>query len=439
MIGFKKTLLVLGDVGVLYLSLALTLIIRYPLDTFNLHLGDHVYPFSLIFILWLFVFYLSDLYREHGGGVNLLKRLSGTVLISGLVSVIAFYLFGQFFELTPKVNLAIFSIVFLVLDYLWRILIINIFTAGAVKILLLGDAPLLDEIEKYLAENPQAGYQVSEHIRNTEKIDAIFLSEVIKEKKIGAVIIQPSITKDFSGLKAVFRLLPLEVNLENARDFYELLFEKVPLRDLDENWFIEKIPTRRPFYDASKRLVDVLLSAILGIVFLPFGIIFAILVKATTPGPAILKQERVGKNDNVLSLYKFRTMTTWRGGNDGTPAWTEENDSRITSFGKFLRFTHLDEIPQLWNILRGDISFTGPRPERVELAEKFKKFPYYEIRHIIKPGLSGWAQIKYKPSASLEEAYEKLRYDIYYVKNRSFFLDFVIILRTIRYVFTSHR
>jgi len=124
--------------------------------------------------------------------------------------------------------------------------------------------------------------------------------------------------------------------------------------------------------------------------------------------------------------------------NSGGPLWTENRDPRLTPIGKILRFTHLDEIPQFWNILKGDLSFTGPRPERVELVEQYKNFPYYEIRHIIKPGLSGWAQINYKPSASLEEAYEKLCYDIYYIKNRSFFLDAMIILKTIRYIFTSY-
>jgi lipopolysaccharide/colanic/teichoic acid biosynthesis glycosyltransferase len=130
-------------------------------------------------------------------------------------------------------------------------------------------------------------------------------------------------------------------------------------------------------------------------------------------------------------------MRTWLGGKDGTPAWTETNDPRITPFGKFLRATHADEWPQLWNILRGSISFTGPRAERVELTDQYKQFPYYGIRHIVVPGLTGWAQINYRPSASLEEAREKLNYDIYYVKNRSFLLDLAIILKTVKYIFVQ--
>jgi len=434
--GLKKTALFTGDVATLYLALVATIFIRYPSADFAYYFNSHVYPFSLIFILWLAVFFLSDLYqfREYGNKTILFKRLAGAVILSGTASAIAFYLFGQFFELTPKVNLLIFSVIFFVLNYFWRILITNIFTSGAAKVLILGDAPILDEIGNYLAKNGHTGYQVAEHIKDLKGKSATAIEAVIKDKKISTVVIQPNLAEDFSTLETVFHLLPVEVNLVNAWDFYEIIFEKVPLKDLKENWFIEKISTRRILYDGFKRVFDITLSAILGIILLPFGLIFALIIRATSPGRAVFKQERAGKNGKVLILYKLRTMYA---GNDG-PLWTEEKDKRITPFGKILRFSHMDEIPQLWNIFRGDISFTGPRPERVELAETFKKFPYYEIRHIIKPGLSGWAQINYKPSASMEEAYEKLCYDIYYVKNRSVILDLIIVLKTIKYLFISH-
>ncbi len=428
--------LFVGDVATLYLALIATILIRYPAADFGYYFRSHVYPFSLIFILWLVIFFLSDFYQyqEYGSKTILFKRMLGAVLLSGATSAIAFYLFGQFFELTPKVNLLIFSAIFLVLNYFWRILITNIFTSGAVKVLILGDAPLLDEIGSYITKNAHAGYQVAGHIKNLKEKDAAALEEVIKDKKISTVVIQPNLAEDFSTLQTIFHLLPVEVNLVNAWDFYEIIFEKVPLKDLKENWFIEKISTRRIFYDAFKRVLDLILSIVLGVILLPFGIIFALIIRVTSPGPAIFRQERAGKNGKILTLYKLRTMYD---GNQG-PLWTEEKDKRITAFGKLLRFSHMDEIPQLWNIVKGDISFTGPRPERVELAETFKKFPYYEIRHVIKPGLSGWAQINYKPSASMEEAYEKLCYDIYYVKNRSVILDLIIILKTIKYLFVSH-
>ncbi|MBM4388621.1 MAG: sugar transferase, partial [Deltaproteobacteria bacterium] len=151
-------------------------------------------------------------------------------------------------------------------------------------------------------------------------------------------------------------------------------------------------------------------------------------------GGPFYRAERVGKGGRAFILNKFRTM---RDGGSG-PLWTEKNDARITPIGRFLRATHLDELPQLWNIIRGDISFTGPRPENAGLVREYEKFSHYGMRHVVKPGLTGWAQINYKPSASLEEAYEKLKYDLYYVKNRSLVLDLLIILKTVKYLFMNH-
>lgn len=435
--GLRKIVLFLGDIGALYLALVLMLIIRYSVADLNLHLKDHLHPFSLIFILWLAVFYLSDLYqqKDHGSNLTLLKRVAGAVLLSGIASVIVFYLFGQFFELTPKINLLIFSGVLIVLDCLWRILAAKIFAAGAAKILILGDAPLLKKIESYLKENPRTGYQIAEHVKNLEEENHDALVKTIKEKKVTTVVIQPGFAKDFSNLKKIFQLLPLEVNLVNAWDFYEMLFEKIPLNDLEESWFIENISTHRPFYDAFKRFADILISIILGVIFLPFGLIFAAAIKINSAGPAIFKQSRIGKNGRAFTLYKFRIMVA---NHSGSP-WTAKNDDRLTFVGKILNYTHLNEIPQLFNILKGDMSFIGPRPESSDLVKVYHQLPYYDLRHIIKPGVSGWAQINYKPSTSLEEAYEKLCYDIFYVKNRSLFLDAVIIFKTIKYIFTSLR
>lgn len=434
--GLRKFTLLVGDVIALYLALIATILIRYPAADFGTYFGNHLRPFSIIFALWVVIFYLSDFYqfKEFGDHLTLFKRLTRTVLLSGVTSVTAFYLFGQFFELTPKVNLLIFSGVFLLLNYLFRILITNIFTAGAIKTLVLGDMPLLNEIESYILANPQAGYLVAERIKNLKETDETALSRIIKDKKINTVVIQSNLASDFSTLRTVFRLLPMEINIVNAWDFYETVFEKVPLKDLEENWFIEKVSTHRPFYDALKRLADVLLSLILGIIFLLFGLLFTLAIKINSAGPAIFKHGRIGKNGRVFTLYKFRIMIA---NHSGVP-WTSENDDRLTFVGKFLNRTHLNEVPQLWNILKGDMSFIGPRPESRDLVNIYKQLPYYDLRHIVKPGLSGWAQINYKPSASLEEAYEKLCYDIYYIKNRSFFLDFIIIFKTIKYLFTSY-
>jgi lipopolysaccharide/colanic/teichoic acid biosynthesis glycosyltransferase len=180
-------------------------------------------------------------------------------------------------------------------------------------------------------------------------------------------------------------------------------------------------------------MADFLFGVIFFVIFSPIMFLNACLIKLTSPGPILYSQKRMGQNGRSFILHKFRTMRQEEGG----ALWTTENDHRITFVGKILRASHLDELPQLWNIIRGDISFIGPRAERLELAEYYSQLPYYEIRHIIKPGFTGWAQVNYRPSASLEEALEKLKYDIYYIKNRSLLLDLLIIIRTIRLFFSS--
>lgn len=430
----KKLFLLIGDIVALYASLAITILIRYGQFSFGRQFNVHAAPFSVIFIIWLVVIYISDLYRYQTFQTNakLFGRFIKAVALAGALSAISFYLFYNFFELTPKTNLLIFSIASLALLYAVRTIFIGVFTSGAVKITILGSSPLIVETVKYIKSNKHSGYAV---VGWTERPTEKSIDEIARARETDMIVIQPSLMKDFANRKALYQLLPLEVGIINFPDFYEMLFEKIPLSELHEEWFIKNVTARKPFYDALKRALDLALGIVGAVVSSPFALLIAIGIKLTSAGPILYKQERVGKGGALFTLYKFRSM---RSGNNG-PLWTTENDSRITAFGRFIRFTHLDEIPQLINIIRSDISVAGPRPERVELAKQYEELPHYEMRHIIKPGLTGWAQINYRPSASLEEAYEKLRYDIYYIKNRSIFLDLLIALKTIRYLVTSSR
>lgn len=431
----KKLFLFLGDAALLYGALALTLLIRYPSAAFNIRWHDHLLPFSALFIVWLLVFWLLDFYRErpfvnYNALANRVMSATGVALLS---SIVLFYLFQDFFRLTPKTNLFVFTAIITLAEYLFRSVFLALAKFRPEPAVVIGSSPEIRELVEYLKHHAHAGYSTAawfetldeEHLRN--------LKETVHREHAHTLIIQPSLTKDPAAIRALYDLLPLGINIVNLTDFYELVFERVPLDELEEGWFIEHVTTRRPVYDKAKRVIDFILSTLFFLILLPLTVLIALLVKLTSRGPAVFRQKRYGKNDKVFELYKFRTM---HHGENGA-LWTEKNDSRITALGRILRFTHLDEIPQLWNIMRGDISFTGPRPERVELADQYRQFPYYNIRHVVKPGLTGWAQINYKPSASLEEGKEKLKYDIYYVQNRSFLLDMAIILKTVKYIFTS--
>jgi sugar transferase (PEP-CTERM system associated) len=221
----------------------------------------------------------------------------------------------------------------------------------------------------------------------------------------------------------------------DAPTFYELAMGKLMLESITPSWFIFSSGFRRTnIFSIFKRAIDIVLSCIGLLLTLPFFPLIALAIKLDSPGPVFFRQERVSMREKLFVLYKFRTMG--QDAEKGTGAiWAEKNDPRVTTLGRFFRGSRIDEIPQLINVLKGDMSFVGPRPERPEFVEKLKLvIPYYSKRHLIKPGLTGWAQVRYPYGASVEDAFEKLRYDLYYIKNICPFLDTLIFFETIKVV-----
>lgn len=441
MIRIKNFIVLVGDIVFLYGALFSTLIVRYGLTSFKEPLVNHLKPFSLIFIIWIVIFYLADLYKEKHLKISLatIQVFILTIIINVVGSVILFYLFPSFFKLTPKTNLAIFALIFGILDLSWRFILVKIYISGGWRnrLLVIGNSPVIDEVINYLKNNPQIDYDIVAQIRKhpgqkTEKD----INQIIARDKINTIIIQTHLKKDPEIVKVIYRLLSSEITIMDFITFYEMIFQKLLLEELEESWFIEKIITKRHLFNFPKRLIDLILAFIFGTISFPIGIIAAVLIKIISPGPVIYKQKRIGKNEKEFTLYKFRTMRVDAEKNGAQ--WATKDDPRVTPIGRFLRRTHLDELPQLLNILKGDISFVGPRPERPEFVSQLKeKIPYYEIRHLIKPGFTGWAQINYRYGASIEDAYEKLQYDIYYLKNRSLILDILIFLKTARSLFIT--
>jgi len=212
-------------------------------------------------------------------------------------------------------------------------------------------------------------------------------------------------------------------------------YQKIDLNSLDEEKIEDIKKPRSKIYLISKRIFD-LFFAVFG--FMIFAVTFpfiAILIKVTSPGPIFFIQERVGKDGRVFKNYKYRSMHH-NPKKEENKLWREKDKNEITSFGRFLRYTHLDELPQIINILKGDISFVGPRPEWKVLAEMYEKeIPFYNLRYLVNPGFTGWAQINYQASTSIEQAKEKLEYDLYYIKNRNFWFDVSIFLRSLKKIF----
>lgn len=243
---------------------------------------------------------------------------------------------------------------------------------------------------------------------------------------------------DRRGMMPVRELLELRlrnVKVEEAASLLERINGKIEIDDLSPSWLIFsegfRLNTTLLF---ARRLVSIGVSLLLLILVLPLIPIIMLAVRMSSPGPILYRQKRVGRNGRVFNCYKFRTMRADAEADTG-PTWAGDDDPRITRVGRFLRTTRLDEIPQLFNVLRGDMGFVGPRPERPEFVEWLsREIPYYNLRHIVRPGITGWAQVCYEYGASLEQAKEKLKYDLYYIKHISLAFDLYIMFTTIKIV-----
>lgn len=438
----KITAILLGDVAIFYASLFLSLLVRYKgaqegaLQSF---MRQHIGPFSFILALWLLVFYLFELYREKNFKPDLttLSLFVKALLTSIAIAIGVFYFFFPVFGISPKTNLLIFAALFAVLDYAFRLVLGKLFVRRGMRnnVLFIGDSPEMNNTIRFIKDNPQIGYAVSRVI--TEE-DGGFdrVKDVIWRSNVNTLVIQSNIIKKSSTAKIVYQLLPMGVRIYDFVDFYEQTFKQIPLKEIEENWFIEHIRPMGPLYVFMRDILERIEAVVFLIVLSPIMLLAALAIKVSSRGPIIYKQERLGKNEVPFFIYKFRSMRV--DAEKHGAQWSKPGDDRVTKVGRVLRATHIDEFPQLFNVLRGEVSFVGPRPERPEfVADLKKKVPYYEVRHLVKPGITGWAQIGYRYGSSVEDAYRKLEFDIYYLKNMSFVLDILIILKTIKTIFVN--
>jgi sugar transferase (PEP-CTERM system associated) len=227
------------------------------------------------------------------------------------------------------------------------------------------------------------------------------------------------------------------VRIEDTGTIYERLTGKILLEDLKPSWLIFSDGFRATrLTRAAKRAIDISLSLVGVVLGGPLMALTALAVRLESDGPVLYKQERVGEHGREFTLFKFRSMRV--DAEQGTPIWARDQDDRVTGVGRFIRLTRLDELPQLWNVLRGDMSFVGPRPERPFFVEQLAaQIPFYRQRHAVKPGVTGWAQVKYRYGASIEDAREKLRYDLYYIKHMSIVFDLTIVFDTVKVILSA--
>ncbi len=428
----KKFLIFTSDAFILYASLVATVWVRYPKD-FERQYWIHLYPFGLIFVLWLLVFYIANLYEPKllRNNLRFYSTLFQAITISGIISVLFFYLI-PLYGITPKTNLLLFAGIFFGLEFLSRFTSNNIIQKSFKKsVLIVGTNNQSLELNLYLKENPQIGYEIKSIIDlSSDKIQEI--NKIIAEEKIDTIILSPEAYKIPKIINIFYKSLEQKVSFMNLASFYEHVTGMVPLEAIGQIWFLENLNEgNKRAYEMMKRVSDLIFAFLIGIVSLLFYPLIFILIKTTSPGPIFYRQKRIGQAGKIFKIIKFRTMSQDAEKTTGA-VWAISDDPRITKIGKFMRRARLDELPQIWNILKGEMSFIGPRAERPEFNEALRSVPFYEERYLIKPGLSGWAQINFRYGSSIEDTTQKLKYDLYYIKNRSIILDLGIALKTLR-------
>ncbi len=432
----KQALLLTGDIIILYFSLAVTLLIRYGVYTpRELRIYQaHLFSFSAIFAAWIFIFYVAGLYdlRTLKNDFRFVKNAAGALTICTLLAILYFYFVPTL--ITPKTNLFIHLGIFAAVGAAWRTSYNKLLGLGGSKerLLLVGTGPVTDELVAHIQQNPQLGYKIPYHMAGGAN-DPEFghLAQILFDHKISTIVIPSHIKRNTQSARTIYHQLSLGISVIDVATLYERVFEKVPLAETEEVWLLDNIAEYKRAYDAFIAPLERAAAMLLAIALLPVMAIIALLVMLTGGFPILHRQTRVGKYGAPFTLYKFRSMRV--GAETHGAEWATAHDPRATFIGAILRYTHLDELPQLWNIIIGDISFVGPRPERPEFVDKLKQeIPFYELRQLVNPGVTGWAQINYRYGASARDAYEKLQYDLYYMKNRSFLLDVAIIFKTLK-------
>ena len=261
------------------------------------------------------------------------------------------------------------------------------------------------------------------------------IDRLIAEHHVDRIVVGLSDRRGKLPVEELLRAKMAGIRVEDATTTYERVTGKILIDDLRPSWLIFSDGFRvSRLTRLMKRTIDLGLALVLAILSLPLMLITALLVYLEDGGPILYRQERVGENGRTFVLSKFRSMRK-DAEQAGTPIWAKDGDDRVTHTGRFIRKTRLDELPQLWNVLRGDMSFVGPRPERPFFVEQLaREIPFYQQRHAVKPGLTGWAQVKYRYGSSKEDAMEKLRYDLYYIKHLSVIFDLTIVFDTVKVV-----
>jgi lipopolysaccharide/colanic/teichoic acid biosynthesis glycosyltransferase len=436
----NTVLLLLGDFVTFAGALLVTLLIRYREIPNEDVVSQHLQPFLILFCFWILTFFIAGLYDRH---ISLVRKSIPALVIRVQVLnmlVAALFFFVSAVGIEPKTNLVIYLIVSSTFIVLWRLYLYPRLTTGKpMRALVIGDSVEATGIARVFAHNRYFKH-VTPYLLSRRDIPVFsdFKESFTQFLNQGSTDVVVADMRD----EFVFRLAPelyhhafedRNIRFINLPSMYEELHHRIPPSLIGEAWLLENVGTGSPHYayDFLKRAIDIVGAFLL---LLPTVVVFplvALAIRLEGDGPFFYTATRVGQFGRPIHIYKFRTMT----GTD-TPDAAVQSKLTVTKVGAVLRKTRLDELPQLLNVLKGDLSFIGPRPEIPTLVEVYaKEIPYYNLRHLVKPGLSGWAQINNfdvpRGGVDINRTIDKLSFDLYYLKHRSFLLDIEIALKTI--------
>lgn len=427
-----KIMLVLGDMAILLGSLWLALLLRFQIVPTTESFLVHVRYFAILLFVWIVVLYISGLYDRFA--FDFKKRIFSILMKAQIantfIAVLYFYLLST--AIAPKTILFLYITVVTALLLVWRLVAFPVmYQPRRVRAMMVCAGKTLSELVGALEEPKHGMMVVATHDLSTGILDPQKLLQEIKEKRIEMVIFDYQHPRAQEVIAHLYPLIFAGVQFVQCETLYERVFSRVSIEHLSPEWFSQNTSARQAFsYLIVKRIIDTIIAFPLLLISAIFFPLVALLIKLDSSGNAIIYQERIGKNGKIIRIPKFRSMTT----NDQGVWVNTQGDARITRAGAFLRKTRIDELPQLWSVMKGDLSLVGPRPDIIGLGRELEQtVPYYTVRNLVAPGLSGWAQISQdKPPQSLEETVMRLSYDLYYIKHRSLSLDLEIALKTVR-------
>jgi exopolysaccharide biosynthesis polyprenyl glycosylphosphotransferase len=413
---------VVAAAGAMLLAYAVSPVVASP------WLGAAANTAAVYGVAFLVVAYAAGLYdwRERASPAALLVRILVVASLAAVATLGFFYL--VFYRPIGRYATAAAVALAGPLVLLPRLAILRVLRSRPTRVLLLGRGPLAAKLEEDLRHGT-----LYEAVRLEGELATApeALAGLCRARGIDEIVLPGDARKLAPVLLPALRCLPLGCRIRSEADFHEDLWSAVPVEHVGPDWMLSRgLDTSSHVAEAVKRLTDVILALLILVPFAPFALLAMLAIAVSSDGPIFYRQERVGRYGRTFWIWKLRTMRVDAEAAAGAQ-WASDDDPRRTAVGRLLRRTHLDEVPQVLNILLGEMSFVGPRPERPEFVAQLETLlPYYSWRHFVRPGLTGWAQVNLPYGSSIEDARRKLEYDLYYVRHYSLLTDFLIVLRT---------